>query len=91
VEKSDDGYVFTDGEGARSLVNYVPWVILTPNNGITPGIIQMTLDMDQVPVGDNRVTILIDGGPDTINRFQGVEARILISDGGVWLPVIVAN
>ena len=75
----------------KSVVNYVPWVILTPNNGPTPGFIQITLDMDIAPIGDNRVTILVDGGPDTINRFQGVDARMLISDGGVWLPVIVAN
>lgn len=91
VEKSDDGYIFTDSKGAQSLVNYVPWVNLTPNNGPTPGFIQVTLTMDQAPVGDNRVTILIDGGPNTINRFQGVDARILISDGGVWLPLIMEN
>ncbi len=91
VEKADDGYVFTNNEGMKSVVNYVPWVILTPNNGPTPGFIQITLDMDIAPIGDNRVTILVDGGPDTINRFQGVDARMLISDGGVWLPVIVAN
>ena len=91
VSQKDDGYVFTDSEGIQSEVSYVPWVLLTPNNGPTPGFIQITLDMDQAPVGDNRVTILIDGGPDTINRFQGVDARILISDGGVWLPIMIAN
>jgi len=91
VEKAGDGYVFKDKEGVQTVVNYVPWVLLTPNNGPTPGFIQVTLDMDIAPIGDNRVTILVDGGPDTINRFQGVDARILISDGGVWLPVIMAN
>jgi hypothetical protein len=91
VSQKDDGYVFTDSEGIQSEVSYVPWVLLTPNNGPTPGFIQMTLDMDQAPVGDNRVTILVDGGPDTINRFQGVDARILISDGGVWLPIMMAD
>ena len=91
VSQKDDGYVFTDSEGVQSVVSYIPWVLLTPNNGPTPGFIQVTLDMDQAPVGDNRVTILIDGGPDTDNRFQGVDVRILISDGGVWLPIMMAN
>ncbi|HEY53565.1 MAG TPA: VCBS repeat-containing protein [Caldilineae bacterium] len=91
VSQKDDGYVFTDSAGVESEINYVPWVILTPNNGPTPGFIQVTLDMDQAPVGDNHVTILVDGGPDTLNRFQGVDARILISDGGVWLPVMLAR
>ncbi len=91
VAQVDDGYVFTDSEGVESVVNYVPWVILTPNNGPTPGFIQITLNMAMAPVGDNHVTILVDGGPDTTNRFQGVDARILISDGGVWLPVIMAR
>ena len=91
VSQKDSGYVFTDSEGVQSEVNYVPWVNLTPNNGPTPGFIQITLDMDQAPVGDNHVTILVDGGPDTLNRFQGVDARMLISDGGVWLPIMLSN
>jgi len=91
VAQTDDGYVFTDSEGIQNEVSYVPWVLLTPNNGPTPGFIQITLDMGQAPLGDNRVTILVDGGPDTLNRFQGVDARILISDGGVWLPIMLSN
>ena len=91
VSQKDDGYIFTDSEGVQSEINYVSWVKLTPSNGPTPGFISLTLDMAQAPVGDNRVTVLVDGGPDTLNRFQGVDVRILISDGGVWLPIMRAN
>ncbi len=89
VARSDKGYVFTSPKGKQSILQYVPWVVLTPNNGITPRTIQVSLDMAEAPVGESRVTILIDGGPDTPNRFQGVDLRILVSDGGVWLPSIV--
>ena len=80
----------TAGGGVLDLAT-VPWVILTPSNGITPRTMQVTLNVPVAPVGEHCVTILVEGNPGTPNRFQGVDTRILVSSGGAWLPYVVRN
>ena len=87
VRANGNGLSFAQPNGVEAVLETVPWVILTPPSGITPRQMQVTLDMSQVTVGEHRVTILVDGGPGTPNRFQGVDMRVLVSDGGVWLPL----
>ncbi|MDW8267709.1 MAG: hypothetical protein RMN24_00965, partial [Anaerolineae bacterium] len=87
---SPDGrrVVLTAPDGAVTTLSTVPWVILTPNNGFTPGSFQVSLDVPRAPLGETRVTILVDGGPGTPGRFQGVDVRINVNNGGAWLPLI---
>ena len=91
VDRTDQGLVFRDAEGAERVLQYVPWVRLTPDHGITPRIMQVSLDVPNAPVGETRVTIIVDGGPGTPNRFQGVDTRIVVAaeNGGLWLPVVL--
>ncbi|NOX61089.1 MAG: BACON domain-containing protein [Chloroflexi bacterium] len=89
VEKTEDGFRLVEANGAVRQLSTVDWVILTPNNGFTPNDMQISLDMDKVPVGASRVTILVDGGPGTPNRFQGVDMLVSINNGGPWLPIIL--
>ncbi len=88
LSSKDGKLVLTSPTGVESELDTLPWVILTPNNGLTPGILQITFDMNQAPKGDSRVTILIDGGPGTPSRFQGVDLRVSVNVGGAWLPLI---
>lgn len=89
MELRDGKMRFVQPNGAELSVDTLPWVLLTPDRGITPRVMQVRLDMAQAPVGESRVTILVDGGPGTPNRFQGVDMRVLVSEGGVWLPVVL--
>jgi hypothetical protein len=78
-------------EGQERTLQTIPWVRLLPDRGITPRTVQVLVDIAQAPVGDNHVTILVDGGPGTPNRFQGVDVRILVAaqEGALWLPVVM--
>jgi len=93
VQRTSKGLLFVGPDGQEQLLQYVPWVNLLPDHGITPRVMQVTLDMPQAPVGESRVTILVDGGPGTPNRFQGVDVRIVVAaeDGAVWLPIVTRN
>ena len=88
-KRTDKGLLFVGPDGEERLLQYVPWVRLVPAHGITPRVMQVVLDMAQAPVGERRVTILVDGGPGTPNRFQGVDVRIVVAaeNGAVWLPI----
>lgn len=88
VQKTAEGFNFTGPDGESRTLSTLDWVILTPNNGFTPGDLQVTVDVATAPRGNNRVTILVDGGPDTPSRFQGVDAIIAVNNGGAWLPMI---
>lgn len=89
VEKTESGFSFSGPEGETRTLATLDWVILTPNNGFTPGDLQITVDVPNAPRGNNRVTILVDGGPGAPNRFQGVDAVIAVNNGGAWLPMLV--
>ncbi|NOZ71070.1 MAG: VCBS repeat-containing protein [Chloroflexi bacterium] len=89
MQKHGDQLSFAGADGAELVVDTLPWVLLTPDRGITPRTMQVSLDMANAPIGESRVTILVDGGPGTPNRFQGVDMRVLVSEGGVWLPIVV--
>ncbi len=93
VQHTDDGLLIVGPDGQERLLQYIPWVSLLPDHGITPRIMQVALDVDQAPVGESRVTIIVDGGPGTLNRFQGVDVRIAVAarDGAVWLPVVISD
>ncbi len=88
--RTPDALIFVDATGKESALQYVPWVRLIPDHGITPRLMQVTLDVPRAPVGESRVTILVDGGPGTPNRFQGVDVLIDVAadQGAVWLPII---
>jgi hypothetical protein len=88
VERQGDNLVVTTPEGGQTTLDTLAWVILTPNNGPTPGVIQVTLDVGQAPVGETRVTILVDGGPGTPSRFQGVDVLVEVNSGGAYLPLV---
>lgn len=90
VKQSEDGFVFTAPDGTEQQISYVPWVILSPGDGYTPGVFQVSFDMDTIPQGDHRITILVDGGPETLDRFQGVDLRVIVGNA-LWLPNITAN
>ena len=89
VEKTDEGLRFVEANGTVRALSTVDWVILTPSQGFTPNDMQVTLDMDKAPIGASRVTILVDGGPGTPNRFQGVDVLVSINNGGAWLPLLL--
>ncbi len=91
VDRTDQGLVFAEPDGTERVLQYVPWVQLLPNHGITPRVMQVMLDVDQAPVGKSRVTIIVDGGPGTPNRFQGVDTVIVVAaeQGATWLPLIL--
>ncbi|MCW5858487.1 MAG: hypothetical protein KIS63_09380 [Caldilineales bacterium] len=89
VEKTESGFSFSGPDGETKTLATLDWVILTPNNGFTPGDLQVTVDTPNAPRGNNRVTILVDGGPGAPNRFQGVDAVIAVNNGGAWLPMLV--
>jgi len=93
VERTEEGLVFRDADGKESILQYVPWVRLIPDHGVTPRIMQVALDVPNAPVGESRVTIIVDGGPGTPNRFQGVDVRIVVAaeNGALWLPIITAQ
>ena len=93
VDRTPEGLVFADAAGQERVLQYVPWVKLLPDHGITPRTMQVALDVDQAPVGESRVTIIVDGGPNTPNRFQGVDVRIVIAaeNGAVWLPIMLGK
>ena len=89
VTKTSDGFSFAAPDGETFQLETLPWVQLSPTNGFTPGVLQVMLDMNQAPIGANRVTVLIDGGPGTLNRFQGVDVLVLINRGGPYTPLIL--
>lgn len=93
ARRTNAGLVFVGPDGQERLLQYIPWVKLLPDHGITPRVMQVALDMNQAPVGESRVTILVDGGPGVLHRFQGVDVRIIVSarDGAVWLPVVIQD
>ena len=90
VKQAADGFVFTAPDGTEQKINYVPWVLLSPGDGWTPGVLQISFDMATIPFGDHRITILVDGGPGTLERFQGVDLRVIVGNG-LWLPKVAAN
>lgn len=89
VQKTASGLSLSGPDGETRTLTTLDWVILTPNNGFTPGDLQVTVDVPHAPRGNNRVTILVDGGPGTPSRFQGVDAVIAVNNGGAWLPMLV--
>jgi len=93
VRRTENGLLFVGPDGEEHLLQYIPWVKLLPDHGITPRVMQVALDVDQAPVAESRVTILVDGGPGTINRFQGVDVRIVVAanHGAIWLPVVISD
>jgi len=93
ARRTENGLLFVGPDGEEHLLQYIPWVKLLPDHGITPRVMQVALDVDQAPVGESRVTILVDGGPGTINRFQGVDVRIVVAanHGAIWLPVVISD
>lgn len=88
VQKIEGGFRFTSPDGETRTLSTLPWVILTPDNGITPGDLQVTLDVPNAPRGNTHVTIIVDGGPGTPSRFQGVDTVVAVNNGGAWLPLI---
>jgi len=93
AQRTEKGLLFVGPDGEEHLLQYIPWVKLLPDHGITPRVMQVALDMNQAPVGESRVTILVDGGPGTLNRFQGVDVRIVVAGdhSAVWLPVVLSD
>ncbi len=85
----EQGLAYTGPDGATHLLSTLDWVLLTPNRGPSPGRLQVSIDSAAAPLGFHRVTILIDGGPNSVNRFQGVDAQMLVADALVWLPSIL--
>lgn len=83
------GLAYTGPDGVSHLLSTLDWVILTPNRGPSPGRLQVGVDSAAAPLGLHRVTILVDGGPNSVNRFQGVDAEMLVADTLAWLPSIL--
>ncbi|WP_423225952.1 BACON domain-containing protein [Candidatus Amarolinea aalborgensis] len=74
-------------------VDSYDWLILNPNRGQVPSTMQVTFDRNSTPVGFNHVTIVIDGGPNTTNRFVGIDTIVLMAEPGrlsqVRLPMVM--
>ncbi|MCO6450347.1 MAG: hypothetical protein J5I90_06105 [Caldilineales bacterium] len=86
--RTADGFTFNSADGDVFSLNTLEWVKLTPQNGFTPNEVQVSLDMAKAPIGETRITIIIDGGPGTPSRWQGVDTRVEINNGGPWLPLL---
>ncbi len=93
VRRTDAGLQFIEPDGTEHLLQYITWMSLTPDHGITPRDIQVSVDPARAPIGRNRVTIIVDGGPGTPNRFQGVDVQVVVAahNGALWLPAIMAD
>ena len=97
VQRTDDGLVFSSPNGETHAAQYISWMQLSQESGTAteaaPSEITASLDMNQVPVGTSHVTILIDGGPDAMDRFQGVDVRVVVAAEGstVWVPIFLSG
>ena len=85
------GWHYT-GQAGDSDVDSYDWLVLNPSRGQVPSTMQVYFDRPSTPVGVNHVTIVIDGGPNTTNRFVGIETIVLMAEPGqlhqVRLPMV---
>ncbi len=86
------GWRYAGDAGVGNLDAY-DWLILNPSRGQVPSTMQVYFDRNSTPVGFNHVTIVVDGGPNTTNRFVGIETIVLMAEPGqlgqMHLPMIM--
>ncbi len=75
------GWSYAGKTGPAEIESF-DWLILYPNRGQVPSTMQVYFDRDTTPVGVNHVTIIVDGGRNTTNRFVGIETVVLMAEAG---------
>ena len=85
------GWHYAGKAGVAEIESY-DWLIINPDHGQVPSTMQVLFDAASTPVGVNHLTIVVDGGRNTANRFVGIETIVLMAEPGglhqVRLPVI---
>lgn len=79
--RTERGWLYQGTEGVE-LIEDFEWLILNPTQGTTPSTMTVSFNPDLLPNGIREFTIVIDGGPTTNNRFQGVDGTILLTAPG---------
>jgi hypothetical protein len=87
---TDEGLLVGDGPDAIRIVGF-DWLILSPYSGTVPSLMFIRVDQDHASPGLYRATIVIDGGPDTANRFQAVDLMVFIHRTRTYIPFVAKN
>ena len=79
----------TFGEGPHAItVPAVDWVTLDPWYGRTPSRMTVRVDNARLAPGLYRATIIVDGGPGTVDRFQGVDLMVMVPAVQYHFPLV---
>lgn len=79
--RTESGWLYQGSEGVQSVDDF-EWLSLNPNHGTTPSAMMVSFNTGPLPNGITTFTIVVDGGPNTSNRFQGVAVTILLTAPG---------
>ena len=82
---SDRGVTWAIG-GKEIFVPAVDWVTLDPWYGVTPSVMFVHLQREQMPPGFYAATIIVDGGEGTQPRFRGVDLRVMVPLERTFFP-----
>ncbi len=82
-----EGVMF-EYDGKQILVPSLDWVTLDPWYGTTPSIMAVRVAVDRMTPGVYYATIVVDGGPGTANRFQGIDLKVVIPAQRTHLPYV---
>ncbi len=72
----------------EAFVPNLDWVTLDPWHGVTPAMMVVKVHNERMEPGVYYATVVIDGGPGTQDRFQGVDLTVVIPAQQHYLPVI---
>ncbi len=79
----------TFGRGSDQLfVPALDWVTLDPWYGTTPSTMAVHVAVDRMTPGLYYATIVVDGGPGTQDRFQGIDLKVVIPAQRTHLPYL---
>ncbi len=79
--RTERGWLYK-GAAGEEFIEAFEWLTLSPNQGTTPTLMSVSFDPALMPDGITEVTIVVDGGPNSNNRFQGVDVTILLTAQG---------
>lgn len=79
--RTEHGWQYDGAEGTQVIDDF-EWVFLNPNRGTTPSLMTVSFDPNPLSNGITNFTIVVDGGPNASNRFQGVDVTILLTAPG---------
>ena len=74
----------------ESLLEVASWITMSPDQGTTPGSIQVTVDTAGLSAGPNLATVLLVGWPASVeNCVQWVDVTVWVPAGCFYLPLVV--